>query len=108
MSFTYRALRRLFFPTLLLGLSAYLLSKTALLDESNQLLLLNLPYVISPLALILAHQFNRSRFFSGTLLMVLTFWVAQTYLQSALSGTQALASYTVLSKLYCAESIGAI
>lgn len=99
MSLTYRALARLFVPILLLGLSAYLLSQVALLDESNQQLLRNLPYVITPLALILAHQFNRSRFFSATLLMALTFWIVQTYLQSALSGSQALASYTVLSLL---------
>lgn len=79
-----KPLLRLSIPLLLLILAVLSLGKTDLIDSGQLQLLGLLPYGVFALVLGLAHYFNRSRFFSAALLMSVSFWFIQTYLQNSL------------------------
>ena len=92
-----KAVVRLLFPAVLVGLAVW---GRLLLDKlsSEQLVLAGyLPYLLAVVTVVLADQFNRSRFFLLAILTGGTYWLIQSHLQVSLTEADALATYAALS-----------
>jgi len=92
-----KALLRLLLPGLFLGAAFWGSGLLGKLTGEQLRLLGYLPYLLAVVSLVLAYQFNRSRFSLLAILTAGTFWLIQRYLQVPLTEPEANATYSALS-----------
>ena len=90
------ALWKLLFPVVLIG-TAYLSHPyIGTLGSDARVLVDNLPYLLSLVAIVMAFQFNRSRLLFAGFSVAVFYWVVRTHLQVSLSEPAAWYAYLAL------------
>lgn len=91
-----RAVTRLLIPMVLLALAYLTMDAVLMLQPAYQVLLVNLPYLLILLAILLSQHFSQGRVGFAALIMGLAYWVIQNRLQTPLSGGTVLLEYVLL------------
>ena len=94
-----KPLLRLLLPFLLLALTVIAMGNVELVNSHYLALFTQLPYLLFAITLLLAHYFNRARFFAAATSMCAIFWLIQNHLQIALADIGTLYTYTAVSLL---------
>ncbi|PSU33976.1 sensor domain-containing diguanylate cyclase [Photobacterium lutimaris] len=69
------------------------------LSSTSEVLLISLPYILFPVAVFLGELFNQSRTSLAAIILLLSYYIIQTWLQSPLSIQSTKLTYTLLSLL---------
>ncbi len=91
-----RAVTRLIMPMVLLILAYLAMDAVLMLQPAYQVLLVNLPYLLILLAIVLSQHFSQGRVGFAALIMGLAYWVIQNRLQTPLSEGTVLLEYVLL------------
>ncbi len=91
-----QAVTRLIIPLVFLTLAYLTMDAALMLQPAYQVLLLNLPYLLILLAIVLSQHFSQGRVGFAALVMGLAYWVIQNRLQTPLSGGTVLLEYVLL------------
>jgi diguanylate cyclase (GGDEF)-like protein len=92
-----KPLLRLLIPLLVIFVSAVLLMREQWTDIIDPALISLTPYPIFAITLMLAHFFNRSRYFYTALMLAVIYWLIQQHLQTSLTEPAALSLYSAIS-----------
>ncbi len=95
-----RALLRLLLPALFIGLVAWARGLLSGLSEDQVLLVNYIPYLLCAVCVVLAYQFNRSRFMLLALFTGGCYWLIRDRLQISLDYAQALEVYLSLALVW--------
>lgn len=95
-----RALLRLALPALLMGLAAWSRGLLAYLSEDQLLLVSFVPYLLCAVCVVMAYQFNRSRFMLLAIFTAGCYWLIQDRLQASLDYARVKEVYLSLALVW--------
>ncbi len=92
-----RALLKVLLPAALISGAYFGRAYMDLLSRESRVVLVNLPYLICLVAVVIAYQFNRSRLLLASYGVATLYWFVQNYLQVSLSQPDAWRGYLAIS-----------